>query len=78
MNIYKVSRTDDWSYGEYDSFVCAAESEDRAKMMNPDGEWDAKYSGWIPSQERDTLEVERIGLADHGVHGILLKSFNAG
>ena len=36
MNIYKVTRTDNVDCDNFDSFVCYAESEDAARVMNPD------------------------------------------
>lgn len=79
MNIYKVSRTDDVSYDEYEAFVCAAESEDEARMMHPGfGGWDQVCADWVRREERDTLKVEMIGQAACGVTGIILESFNAG
>lgn len=35
MKIYKVERTDKWSYDDYDSFVCFANSEDEARHLHP-------------------------------------------
>lgn len=37
MNLYLVSRTDDIGYDEYDAFVCAAENEEQALSLHPDG-----------------------------------------
>jgi hypothetical protein len=51
MNIYLVSRRDRGGYDEYDSFVCAAESEELARCIHPneyvthvvDGKWMGTY-----------------------------------
>lgn len=39
MNIYKVERTDQWGYDDYDSFVCYAHNEEEARWMAPDPEY---------------------------------------
>lgn len=39
MKIFKVERTDKWSYDDYDSFVCFANSEDEARWTAPDPEY---------------------------------------
>lgn len=39
MNTYLVERTDNWSYDEYDSFVCVAHDEEQARWMVPDPEY---------------------------------------
>jgi hypothetical protein len=53
VKIYKVERTDNWSYDDYDSFVCFANSEDEARKLHPYGDdsyvlyedgWHMKYS----------------------------------
>lgn len=35
MNIYKVRRTDGYSYDDYDSFVCVARNEEDARRIIP-------------------------------------------
>lgn len=51
MKIYKVERTDSWSYDDYDSFVCYANNEDEARRLSPsdyyvyeDGKWRFDYA----------------------------------
>ena len=66
MNIYLVSRTDDWGYDDWDSFVVAASDEETARNTRPDGVCKV-----------DTLEVELIGTTE--THdGVILASYNAG
>jgi hypothetical protein len=35
MNIYKVTRTTNWSYDQYSSFICFARDSEEAKNLNP-------------------------------------------
>ena len=35
MQLYLVERTDKWSYDDYDSFVCWANSPEEAKKVSP-------------------------------------------
>lgn len=85
MNIYLVSRTDDWSYDEYDSMVVVAESADQAKLLNPrtgqymtDEEWAERWANWTRSP--DNLEVTLIGEASERSPEprLILASYNAG
>lgn len=48
MKIYKVERTDGWSYDDYDSFVCFANSEDEARRVHPCGDdmYELHEDGW--------------------------------
>lgn len=77
MNIYKVSRTDSWAHGydEYDSFVCAAESEQTARDFVPGNDRHA----WVLEDNISSLDVVLLGTAiDNFESGIILASFNAG
>jgi len=79
MKLYLISRTDSWSYDDYDSAVVAAPSEDVAKSIHPspyhtDGDDDD--DGW-PSI--DKVAVKLIGDAVEGTEaGVICASFNAG
>ena len=48
MKIYYVERTDEWSYDDYDAFVCYAETPEQAKKISPSEyyEWKEKEGGW--------------------------------
>ena len=46
MNIYKVTRTDDWGYDNYDSFICIANNQEEAIEMPPDVEYESVI-GWV-------------------------------
>lgn len=94
MDIYKVERTDKWSYDDYDSFVCFADSEEQARWLAPDPEFhmwkDGVYCYSYREQEpvntkytswtKDpkTLKVYKIGTSEFNSPQIILASFNAG
>lgn len=74
MNIYLVSRTDDWGYDDYDEMVVIAGSAIQAKDLTMI-EHSRKYSGWVKS--KNLLEAKKIGTTDKDPQ-IVLESFNAG
>lgn len=81
MKLWKVARTDEWSYDDYDALIVAAVDEASARMTTPDGvpiDADAGLgSSWVNSP--DLLTVEYIGDARPGTAaGVVLASFNAG
>lgn len=85
MNLYLVSRTDTIDYDEYDSFVCAAESEEQARSMPPVDEWlTNKFLRdniiWECTNDLNNIEVTHIGKADekYTKPTVILASFNAG
>jgi hypothetical protein len=75
--LYLIERTDNWSYDDYDSVVVCAESEDEARLINPDGEWGQRFRSWCATP--DQVKVTYIGVAGPLVSkGVVLASFNAG
>ena len=75
--LYLIERTDKWSYDEYDSAVVCAESEEEAKLINPNGDWVDMYTRWCETPEQ--VKVTYIGVAGPLVpKGVVLASFNAG
>lgn len=77
MKLWKISQADNGGYDTYDSAVVAAETEDEARNINPDGEWNRHYSSW--SESPSLVSVEYLGEAKIGTEaGIILASFNAG
>lgn len=75
MNIYKVSRKDEWDYDEFDSLVCYAESEEKAMEILPYGEHTRYTSYW----NKENLDVELIGENKLIIQeSIIVSSFNAG
>lgn len=65
MNIYKVERTDEWDYDEYDAVVVTAANEQDALSLS---------IGYLPS----CVVVTLIGRSIGNVRGLILGSFNAG
>lgn len=80
MKLYLVARTDDVGYDEYDSFVCAAQSEDGARNMTP---YIGSPEPWVIDTSQ--LKVQYLGITDPRSDfdadykpRIILASFNAG
>lgn len=89
MNLYLVQRTDPIGYDEYDSFVCAAESEEQARKMLPFDEELVREETeenirnlifWEWTNDLNKIKVEYIGKADEKYKKptVILSSFNAG
>jgi hypothetical protein len=79
MKLYLLTRTDRWSYDDYDSLIVCAESEEDAKNIGPDGPFDPneRYSSWTKS--KDNIICEEIGDAHPSMErGVILASYNAG
>ena len=75
MNLYYVWQEENEDYDTYDSFVVCAESEDEAKNIHPDGNW--QKDTWASSP--DKVNCEMIGTSNDNVkRGIVIASFNAG
>lgn len=83
MNIYLVTRTNDHSWDEYDSFICVANTPEEARNLHPDGysegDWwndDYNYS-WVPPA---STEAKLLGKADpeYTKPKVILASYNAG
>lgn len=81
MKIYKVERTDNWSYDDYDSFVCYAENEEKAKDIHPNW-WSISndfWGWWVKIDGKKFLKVTYIWEAlEVTEESIILSSFNAG
>ena len=73
MNIYLLTRTDRWSYDDYDSTVVIAKNEEEAKQISIKS---LGSSGWVSSS--DLINAELIGKAIDKEPKIVLSSFNAG
>lgn len=90
MNLYLVNRTDEWSYDDYDAFVCVTDSEESAKNTSPQTDfesnelkkvdWSKKdiygFHGWTNS--KDNVKVTLLALNVEGPERMILASFNAG
>ena len=90
MNLYLLRRTDTIGYDEYDAFVCAAENEEQALSLHPDGGtieefFAADGTHYIRNYDFEWyfgkhVVVECIGKADekYTKPTVILASFNAG
>lgn len=78
MNIYFVERAydDNIGCGEYERFVCVAESEQDAREIGPEGL--RRAGGWGTDVTPESLRISFIGKADAGPPRVILASFNAG
>ena len=84
MNIYLVSQEENDSYNTHDSFVCYAETKEKAKQLDPDGNvyfkdsqcW-GEYGDWC--SHPDKAKVKLIGSSPRKKKNtIICSSFNAG
>lgn len=89
MNIYLVSRTDKFSWDDYDSFVCVAPDEKTALDIIPDTDTENplfyenidtsgftfSFGSWTGPNHR---KCELIGIANEAKIRIVCASFNAG
>jgi len=83
MKLYEISQSVNNNYDTYDSAIVAAESEDEARMINPDKmddeDWDGEVGSWSAWCAAKDVDVEYIGEAKEGTKkGLILASFNAG
>lgn len=78
MKLWRIERTDMFGCDSYDSAVVAAESEDAARNITPDGAaFGGMYSTWAPTPEQ--VKAEYIGEARPGMKQcVILASFNRG
>lgn len=86
MNLYMITRTDEWDYDEYDSVVVVAEDSDQALSLVTERITDdpnsfyynrSGFSGF--KVDGSNLVVDEIGIATQDTHsGVVLSSFNAG
>jgi len=82
MNIYEVSRNDNWDYDDWDAFVVVAPDENTARHTHPNGakltfDKDDRCWGWVDLPTK--VDVKLIGTAIPGQEaGVVLGSFNAG
>ena len=79
MNLYLLTQEDNRDWDTYDSVVVCAETEDKARNINPDysEEWGKTFSSWASAPE--LVKVKLIGIAIEGLEkGVVLGSFNAG
>jgi hypothetical protein len=84
MKLYLLSQDENRGYDTYDSMVVAAETEQEASLINPDGEiyndefyeW-SKWRSWANNPKK--VIVVYLGEAKQGTErGVICSSFNAG
>jgi hypothetical protein len=80
MNLYLISQSVNQGYDTYDAAVVAAENEENAKLIHPNGgPWDGKreyYGSWCAAED---VKVDFIGVAiPETDSGVISASFNAG
>jgi len=88
MNIYKIWQELDCGYGKFDSAVVAAENEDDAKSIHPDGSDEIvpsdlgldpygheKYTDWAVLRD---IRVKFLGVADISIPRGVIVSSNTG
>jgi len=86
MKLYLVWQEQNTDYDTYDSFVCAAESEEIARDMQPGADPSELMMDWTKPRRyhawafhRDHVLVREIGEALPGTpRSVICSSFNAG
>lgn len=90
LNLYLVSRTDNWGMDEYSAFVVCASSEEEAKLTHPynyefskEGWLDRgviiQYDAWVDVSQVDSLKIKLLGTAVPSLEkGIICSSYHAG
>lgn len=79
MNVYLVIRTDVVDYDEWDAIVVVAESEDAARTMGPDFDYDSPHpSRYAVGWTREPVIVRLVSTGATGPARTVLSSFNAG
>lgn len=81
LNIYYVHQSYNRGYDTYDGFICAASSENEARLMTPDDVYDSLDDcthTW--TNVLSEIKVDCIGVADprYTEKQVILASFNAG
>lgn len=78
MNLYHLSQKVNNDYDTYDSCVVAAETEEEAAGITPDGfTFGDRWTSW--AYKREQVVVRLIGVAVEGTaSGVICASFNAG
>jgi hypothetical protein len=82
MKLFLISRTDGWSWDEYDSAVVVAPDEETARTLGPDDgkpieNWKHIFSSW--TNDIRNVKVKYLGEAAPELEqGVVCSSFNAG
>lgn len=75
MNLYKISQTINGGYDTFDAAIVAAESENEARDIHPNGEGYETLYGWCSPEY---VKVELLCENYRGSAGVILASYNAG
>jgi hypothetical protein len=82
MKIYLLEQSLNQNWDTYDSIVVIAESEDKARLINPyDDNWahGEHCRGWVSKSDTDKIKVTELGVANKDEKPrVVLASFNAG
>lgn len=84
MKLWLLSQDVNNDYYTYDSCVVAAETEEDARVIAPNGKrmpgWRGRTRrGWAWARRPEQVTVKLIGTAEDGTpEGVILASFNAG
>lgn len=80
MNLYLVKQDENTDWDTYDSFVCAAETEDDARNLVPDEftSFGDSLSSWCSSPDKATVTLIGVAVKNVEEGEILCASFNAG
>lgn len=90
MNIYLISQSVNNDYDTFSEAVVVAESEAAARLIHPNGflHWSDKLCVWADENGKDWRDntwatpkdviVEKLGVSDSNVEGVISASFHAG
>jgi hypothetical protein len=93
LYLFLVSQSEQRGYDTFDSFVCAAASEEEARNLNPEAIWGPKKNFPIPidwdkqanvrdpswATRRESVEAKLLGVALHGTSpGVICASYCSG
>ena len=75
MNIYYVDR-ELIDMNTYDSFICFAKTEEEARFMHPDNNWEKEpvWQDWCKKEECGSLKVTLLGVAQEEVEAKAIHS----
>ena len=81
MNLYLISQTEITHYDTFSDAVVAAETEEEARTIHPDGNQRLPFEDSYPTWTKDPskVKIKLIGKAVDGAPvGVICASFNAG
>jgi hypothetical protein len=81
VNLYLIWQDENTGYDTYDSAVVAANNEEEARRMHPNGGWESDLIWGTWASNPDHVKVRYIGdsAPQNGIEPVFIcKSFNAG